>query len=393
VRAVDWVRIQVALNLGMKLSSDYNKEILYISGIVLAITCGHYLVSVHLGVVHNVLQRTYYIPIIWAAYRFGKSGGLLVSIVTSFLYLPHILITWQMHPEYQVNQLLEIVLFLVIGIAAGILFDRKADDLRLLQSYEKLAFLGSLSRSVIRSLKSPIKSLDGMLITLEPMARHDPAIESCVTVMKGQLNAIARVRNDLISLVERKKLRLKKQRLEEAVTSFASDIELGLRLREIRLVKRLASHQITAQINIASINEALHHLVGIMVDNLAPIEEMTLYTGESAAHVWLGVSSRDVRLSSYYLSDLSCLSVDNWGDYNLIDVINTMNNHFGDFRCRWNGSDLIEFIFVFPKRLKLPWYLKDEPAAQAKQSPNGTSGLWVATNPPKNQRQSSSTSR
>ncbi len=387
------VGIPVAFILGMKSSSGYKMEILYIAGIVAAVTCGHYLISAHFSIAHNILQRAYYIPILWAAYRFGKRGGLWVSIITSFLYLPHILITWQMHPEYQVNQVLEIILFIVIGTAAGILFERKADDQTLLQSYEKLAFLGILSRSVIRSLKTPLKSLDGMLMTLEPMASHDPAIESCVGVMKSQLDAIAKVRNDLISLVERKKLRLKKQRLDEIAASFASEIELGLRLREIRLIKQMAAHDITAQINNTSIHEALHHLVGIMVDNLTPTTEMTIYTGQSSAHVWLGVSSRDIRLNSYYLSDLSCLSVDSWGDYNLIDVINTMNNHFGDFRCRWNGSDLIEFIFVFPKRLKLPWYLKDEPATNTKQIPTTSNQLRVVTVPPNNQRPQSSNTR
>ena len=298
-----------------------------------------------------------------------------------------------MHPEYQINQLLEIVLFIVIGVAAGILFERKTDDQRLLQSYEKLAFLGILSRSFIRSLKSPLKSLDGMLMTLEPMARHDPAIESCVTVMKNQLDAIARVRNDLISLVERKKLRLKKQRLDEVVATFDYEIELGLRLKEIRLIKQMTAHALTAQINYTSIDVALHHLVGIMVDNLTPMTEMTIYTGQSSAHVWLGVTSRDVRLNSYYLSDLSCLSVDNWGDYNLIDVINTMNNHFGDFRCRWHGNDLIEFIFVFPKRLKLLWYLMDELATQTKQTPNTSNQLRVVTDPHNNQQALSSKTR
>lgn len=369
----------VALIQCMKLSSNRNRQILYITLIVVAVTCGHYLVSVHFAIAHNILQRLYYVPIIWAAYRFGKRGGILSSLISCSLYLPHVLIAWQMHPEYQVNQVLEIILFIIFGTVAGILFERKAADQRLLQSFEKLAFLGSLSRSVIRSLKFPLKSLDGMLMTLEPMGRHDPAIESCLTVMKSQLDAIGRVRNDLISLVERKKLRLKIERLDEVIKSFATDIDLALRLREIHLVKRLASHQITAQINTVSIKEALHHLVSIMVDNLAPISEMTLYTGESAAHVWLGVSSRDVRLNSYFLSDLSCLSVDNWGDYNLIDVINTMNNHFGDFRCRWNGSDLIEFTFVFPKRLKLPWYLKEEPTTPTKQTPNITNQIRIVT--------------
>jgi hypothetical protein len=185
--------------------------------------------------------------------------------------------------------------------------------------------------------------------------------------MKGQTEAIAGVRSNLISLSERKKLRLKRQELNALTGRFVSEVEISLRLKEIGLTKRLLTIPISAQVNEPAITEALHHLVGLMADNLTPVQNMTVHTGESEAHVWIGVSTKDVRLSSYYLSDLSCLNLDNWGDHNLIDIINTMNNHFGDLRFRWTDGDLIEFILVFPKHLKLPWYLRDEPTSTSAQ--------------------------
>jgi hypothetical protein len=377
----------IAKPFDMKFAWSHNKQIVYIGAIVLAITSGHYLTSVHFGIAHNIMQRLYYIPIIWAAYRFGKKGGLLVSVASSLFYLPHVLITWQMHPEYQFNQILEIVLFLIFGFAFGLLFERKANDQGLLQSYEKLALFGSLSRSVIRSLKAPVKSLQGMLWTMEPLARRDPAVESCLTVMKGQVDAIAGVRNNLIALVERKKLRLERQKLDELVTKFVSEIELGFRLRDVQLVKMIGSNHISAQMNEPTIIEALHHLVGIMVDNLSPAQEMTIYTGESAVQVWLGVSAKDVRLNRDYLSGPSCLNFDNWGDHNLVDIINTMNSHFGDLRCRWSDSNLIEFILLFPKHLKLSWYLKDERAKLVRPASNADDQAPSSRNAPSERQQ------
>ncbi|MFZ1684119.1 MAG: hypothetical protein WAU88_08320 [Candidatus Zixiibacteriota bacterium] len=371
----------------MELANSRNRQIVWIGVIVLGITLGHYLTSVHFGIAHNILQRLYYVPIIWAAYRFGRRGGVWVSAVSSLLYLPHILITWRMHPEYQVNQILEILLFLIFGFAFGLLFERKANDQRLLQSYEKLALFGSLSRSVIRSLKAPVKSLQGMLMMMEPLAKRDPAIESCLTVMRGQTDTIAGIRNNLIALVERKKLRLKRHGLNVLAAGFISEIELSLRLKEIRLAQKLSPNQVFAQVNEPTIIEALHHLVGIMVDNLTPAQEVTIHTGESATHVWLGVSTQDVRLNSYYLSDLSCLNLDNWGDHNLIDIINTMNNHFGDLRFRWTDGNLIEFILVFPKHLRLPWYLKDEPANPVRPTPDADDQPMLGNGAHSEQRQ------
>jgi hypothetical protein len=343
-----------------KMLTNDKKHILYLTALVVGISVGHYSITPHHAIVHNILQRLYYIPIIWAAYKFGKKGGALVSIISALLYMPHIIISWQMHPVYQVNQIMEIILFIVIGYSAGILFDQKVNTQRMLQSYEKMALFGNLSRTIIRSLKTPIKVIKGMLMTLEPMARKDPALQSCLNVMKEEVDVIQNVRNDLISLVERKKLRLKKHNLNEILFAFLSEMEVSLRLRRIRYSKKVGSVKLSAHLNKKAVHDALHYLVGIMINSDTPVEELCMYTGESSSCVWIGAAVGDSRLAGYYQSDLSCFTADWYPDYNLIGVINTMNNHFGDARFRWQDGNLMEFILVFPKKLKLPWYLKDE---------------------------------
>jgi hypothetical protein len=110
-----------------------------------------------------------------------------------------------------------------------------------------------------------------------------------------------------------------------------------------------------------------------MINIDPPAEELKVYTGESSSYVWLGATVQDILLTSYYLSDLSCLDNDSYPDYNLISILNTMNNHFGDVRFRWDGGNLVEFILVFPKKLKLPWHLKDEAIDKRKAVPHLTS--------------------
>jgi hypothetical protein len=39
---------------------------------------------------HEISQRLYYLPIIYAAYRYGLRGGLTASLVSAALYFPHI---------------------------------------------------------------------------------------------------------------------------------------------------------------------------------------------------------------------------------------------------------------------------------------------------------------
>ncbi len=116
--------------------STVHIKLTWILGIILAgVTIGHYLTPREYSVIHNVLQRLYYIPIIWAAYKFGVRGGIIVSIISGAVYLPHILLGWQEHPEYQLNQIIEISLFFIVGWCAGYLFEQKVRNHQLLQSY------------------------------------------------------------------------------------------------------------------------------------------------------------------------------------------------------------------------------------------------------------------
>lgn len=351
--------------------TSLNSRLPWLLGIILLIvTTGHYVTPLENHIVHNILQRLYYIPIIWAAYRYGIRGGLIVSVISGAVYLPHILLGWQSHPEFQLNQIIEIVLFFAVGWCAGYLFEQQAHSHRMLQSYEKMALFGNLSRSIIRSLKSPIRAIQGMLQVLGPMERRNPALQSCVQVIRDEITRIESVRSDLISLVERKRLRLKKQNLNEIMFQFASHIEVGLKLSGLQLSRQAQEVKILAELNNGALSSVLHQLVGTIVERNPQARQLTLFTGQSSSFSWIGASLGAITLDSKYHGELAELSCEYHHEYDLVSVLSIMNNHFGDARFRWNEDRMVEFILVFPKRLKLPWYLRDETLPR-KNSNNG----------------------
>ena len=61
---------------------------------VIVISGLHYLASTHIILVHEILRRFYYVPIVIAAIRYGARGGLAISLLSSALYLPHIILAW-----------------------------------------------------------------------------------------------------------------------------------------------------------------------------------------------------------------------------------------------------------------------------------------------------------
>lgn len=350
-----------------------NKLVLFLVGILFAITAGHYSISGEYHLTHNILQRLYYIPIVLAAFHYGRKGGLVVSTISGVLYLPHVLFGWQANPEYQINQVIEIMLFPIVGFAAGHLFEQKALSLRQLQSYEKMALFGKLSRTIIRSLKGPLRVIKGMLMAIEPIERRDTMLESCVQIIRDEVSKIEALRNDLISLVERRKLRLKKQNLNDLMFELVSQVETGLGVKGVRVKKQVQDIKLLAQYNRKALLTSLHHLLGCVIDQNRQVREVTFYSGQSSKYMWLGATADQITLPTHYRGEMTALDTHDFHEYEFISIMNVMNNHYGDVRFRWRDQRLVEFILAFPKKLKLPWYLRDETLPRNKKS-QGTQG-------------------
>src|SRR5271169_6907616 len=91
---------------------------------IIGISLLHYLTPLHLPILHDIFQRLYYIPIIFAAFWFGMRGGVATSIIVSIMYAPHLLFQWGLHPTLELEKFLEILLYNVVGGITGYLSQR-----------------------------------------------------------------------------------------------------------------------------------------------------------------------------------------------------------------------------------------------------------------------------
>lgn len=90
---------------------------------VVAISLLHYASSPHWLAIHELLKRTYYVPIVIAATLYGLKGGVATAILATVLYLPHIAMG---HPiaSIELGQYAELVLFNTVAVVTGLLADR-----------------------------------------------------------------------------------------------------------------------------------------------------------------------------------------------------------------------------------------------------------------------------
>jgi two-component system sensor histidine kinase HydH len=163
-------------------------QILLVAAGIVGTSLAHYLTPAPLILWHNIFQRLYYLPIVYAAVSFGWIGGLVAAFLSGVFYAPHILMTWKDFPGYVINQYAEIVLFFLVGVATGLLADEQREKQRELEetagqlarvnqelrdSFEhmkradRLAAIGNLSAGLAHEIRNPLASIEGAAGILE----------------------------------------------------------------------------------------------------------------------------------------------------------------------------------------------------------------------------------
>lgn len=110
--------------MSYKLFDSQRWPIFLIVGSLGIITYLHYTTAPGISRMHVVYRYFYFLPIVYAALRYGYRGGLLAALLASIISAPHIFFKWNDLPEEGLNDLLVMVIFYGVALLTGITIDR-----------------------------------------------------------------------------------------------------------------------------------------------------------------------------------------------------------------------------------------------------------------------------
>lgn len=188
-----------------------------IAGGLLCITYLHYSTAPGFVGLHAVYRYFYFLPIVFAALRFGYWGGLVTALTASLVFAPHIVFKWGNFPEDSINDLLVVVVFLCVAVITGVTVDRlraaqaaqrlTADELaaslrRLeeqgeeLRRAERLSALGSLAGGLAHQIRNPVGIIRACAQLLE--SDHNTETRETAAVIEEESDRIEQLVQDLL---------------------------------------------------------------------------------------------------------------------------------------------------------------------------------------------------
>ena len=231
--------------------------------VVIGIGVLHFSTPGYMIFYHDMYRRLSYFPIVLGAIWFGVWGGLLLAVLSSIAFIPHVLLYIGEGSGTYLSELTEIILYLAAGTVTGIIAGResllrnryKELSEKLEKSYDKLhretqlmieveeqlsaaqklSALGQLSASLAHEIKNPLSSIKGTAEILLDEFPKDHAKREFVEIL---LKETTRLNNTVEEVLQFSRRGTQGKKKEEATEPLAQVIDRVTSLLASQLRKK-----------------------------------------------------------------------------------------------------------------------------------------------------------
>ena len=281
----------------------------------------HYTVSTHAILVHEILRRLYYVPIVVAASRYGAQGGIATALLASALFLPHIVMSWSDWPVFEVGQYGEIILLNVIGAVTGIMADRlRAEGNRYRQASEalaaayeqlkvstdnrlkseRMATVGRVAAGMAHEIRTPLGGLLGCFEILSSDYPPNHPKAEFVQIAKREIVRVDGIVAEFLDFAQPPPATCRPVDLNDVADTVTRLVGPILTERgSMRIAPNLLSETLPVMVDANQMERAIVELV-LAASSLAPRGSLTLSTDKrgTTAEIAVGIEPFDRRLPS-----------------------------------------------------------------------------------------------
>jgi len=239
-------------------------DLVSIGLVVVGLTIIHY-TNYHYNVdYHILLQFAYYLPVIYAAMRFGPAGGILSSFVITLLFIP-LMTHFQetLTPAAKYTQWVEVGLINVIGWLTGFLTEEERKAKRKYQlaltvqkelveklkregrererlegeirQTERVTALGHMSAGLAHEIRNPLGIMKVSIQMLRQEKCDDEVVSEYCRVLLEECERLNRLVNEFLSFARPKELVRQRITLGKLVDEGVRLIQPALRQNHIEL--------------------------------------------------------------------------------------------------------------------------------------------------------------
>ena len=194
-------------------SAIYKSFLLLIT--ILAITVIHYTTDPDEAFFHIILRELYFVPIIVAGFWFGIKGGLAAAVSISLLYLPVAVGGLINFGGHQFGNLLQIILFNVIGALVGWLQDRERKRQNEKIQEDALIKTGKAVSCIAHDMKTPLMAIGGFAVQLNKTFDADSRIKKKLEIIIHQTRLLEKMTQDMLKFTKPLELECDVNNLED----------------------------------------------------------------------------------------------------------------------------------------------------------------------------------
>ncbi|RME43770.1 MAG: DUF4118 domain-containing protein [Chloroflexi bacterium] len=185
---------------------------------ILVVTLLHYTTMPGLVRFHAVYRYFYFLPVVYAALRFGFWGGVLSALMAGLLFAPHVFFKWSDFPQESLNDLLVVVALVGVAVITGTTVDRmraaeaaQAETARRLalsleklraqgeelRRAERLSALATLAGGLAHEIRNPVSIIRATAQLLQ--AECGPEAMQSLAVIQAESDRIEHLITELVN--------------------------------------------------------------------------------------------------------------------------------------------------------------------------------------------------